>query len=70
MAHPIATRFYDLRCNLGLTQLGFARRYGLPYGVVRDLEQGRHEPVQSLRVLLAAIERDPSGTAEAAKLTW
>jgi putative transcriptional regulator len=66
----LCTRFFDLRCALGLTQAGFADRFGLPYGVVCDLEQGRSQPVQSLRVLLAAIERDPAAIEQAAKSAW
>lgn len=63
-------RFYRLRCDLGLTQKAFADRFGLSYGLVRDLEQGRYAPSRSVLVLLAAIEQDPAAVERAASSLW
>lgn len=49
----------DLRGSLRLTQAGFAERFGLACGTVRDLEQGRCEPSCAMRVLAAVIALDP-----------
>jgi putative transcriptional regulator len=61
-----AKRLYRLRCRLRLTQRAFAERFALPYGVIKDVEQGRFQPVQSFVVLLAAIEAAPEIVAKAA----
>lgn len=50
--------------RLGLSQRAFAARFGLSYSVVRDAEQGAR-PTSALRVIIAAIARDP-GLMEAA----
>lgn len=61
-----AERLWKVRCRLRLTQRQFADRFAIPYGVVTDVEQGRFQPVQSLRVLLAAIDMAPDLVARAA----
>ena len=61
-----AQRIWEIRRRLRLTQREFAARFAIPYGVVKDVEQGRFKPVQSLRVLLAAIDTAPDLVARAA----
>jgi putative transcriptional regulator len=55
-----------LRRRLGIGQIEFANRYKVPLGTLRAREQGRSEPDQSAKVLLAAIVADPDGVARAA----
>ena len=55
-----------LRRRLRLGQIEFANRYRLALGTLRNWEQGRSEPDQSAKVLLAAIAADPDGVARAA----
>ena len=45
--------------RLGLSQRAFAARFGLSYSVVRDAEQGAG-PTAALRLIVAAIARDPT----------
>ena len=45
--------------TLKLDQATFAKRYGLTFGNVKDMEQARRQPVAAARVLVAAIEMDP-----------
>jgi putative transcriptional regulator len=58
-------RVKTLRRALGLTQQGFAARYQIPLGTLRDWEQGRTEPDQPARAYLTVIARDPEGTRRA-----
>lgn len=61
--HLFRLRFRELK----LTQRAFAERFGLSYSVVRDAEQGA-KPSRALRLIVAAIARDPAGMAAAARL--
>jgi putative transcriptional regulator len=56
-----------LRRRLGIAQVVFAQRYGIPLTTLRNWEQGRAEPDRSAKVLLAAIAADPEGVARAAR---
>jgi putative transcriptional regulator len=58
-------RVTTLRRALGLTQEGFAERYQIPLGTLRDWEQGRTEPDQAARAYLNVIAHDPE-SAQAA----
>lgn len=60
--HLFRLRFRSLR----LSQRAFAERFGLSYSVVRDAEQGA-TPSRALRLIVAAIERDPAFMQAAAK---
>jgi DNA-binding transcriptional regulator YiaG len=61
-------RLFRLRFRrLRLTQEGFADRYGLSLGSVKDAEQGRHAPLPAFRLAIAAIEMDPAMMARAAQ---
>lgn len=53
--HLFRLRFRSLK----ITQREFARRFALSYSVVRDAEQGA-KPSASLRLIVAAIARDPA----------
>lgn len=59
-ANAFAQRLHDLRFHtLGIAQGEFADRFGLTFGAVKDLEQGRTQPTRATLLLVAAIERDP-----------
>ena len=58
-------RIKTLRRALALTQEEFAARYHIPFGTVRDWEQGRSEPDQPARAYLTVIARDPEGVRRA-----
>jgi putative transcriptional regulator len=47
------------RSRLRLAQPGFAARFGLSLGTVRDWEQGRSGPDRPAQVLLRVIEAEP-----------
>ncbi|WP_207212385.1 helix-turn-helix domain-containing protein [Sphingobium cupriresistens] len=55
-------RFRELK----LSQRAFAQRYGLGYPTIRDLEQGATKPTPAIRLIVAAIARDPKGMEAAA----
>ena len=52
-------RIKTLRRALALTQDEFAARYHIPWGTLRDWEQGRTEPDQPARAYLKVIAQDP-----------
>ena len=56
-------RFRQLR----LKQADFAERFGLTWGAVKDLEQGRTKPTRAMVLLIAAIEREPALMAKVAE---
>jgi len=58
-------RTKTLRRALGLTQEEFAARYHIPFGTLRDWEQGRCEPDQPARAYLTVIAHDPEGVQRA-----
>jgi len=63
-----AEAIYRLRwTQLGLSQMAFAERYGIPYATVQNIEQGRGQPKPLARLVLAAIELNPQLIANAAK---
>ena len=58
---------------LRMSQRSFADRFGLTLGMVKDQEQSRTAPSRALRVLLVAIELDPSlmrRSADIARERW
>lgn len=61
-------RTKTLRRALSLTQEGFAERYHIPLGTLRDWEQGRCEPDQPARAYLTVIAHDPEGVERALNL--
>lgn len=62
--HLFRLRFRRLK----LSQRAFAERFGLGYPSIRDLEQGVTQPTPAMRLIVAAIARDPAGMEEAAKM--
>ena len=57
-----------IRRALGLSQEDFAARYHIPFGTLRDWEQGRAEPDQAARAYLTVIAREPDLVRRALKL--
>ena len=52
-----------VRRKQGLSQKGFAARYGLPLGTLRDWEQDRRSPDRAAVLLLSLIDREPEFVA-------
>jgi putative transcriptional regulator len=48
-----------VRRKVGLSQVAFARRIGVPVDTVRNWEQGRRAPQGATRALLRIIDRAP-----------
>lgn len=57
-----------IRKRIGLSQDGFARRYGFSPGAVRDWEQHRRVPEAAARTLLTVLDRDPQAVDRALRL--
>ena len=55
--------FTELRRRLGLSQDGFARRYGVPLRTLVEWERGRRVPGAATRAYLTVIARDPERVA-------
>lgn len=53
-----------IRKKLKLSQIAFAKRYGLSVGTVRDWEQKRRSPERAAVVLLSIIDRNPEIVAD------
>ncbi|MDR3567752.1 MAG: hypothetical protein P4L43_06960 [Syntrophobacteraceae bacterium] len=74
-AHPITPdneklmkrtpRVTIVRRALGLSQEGFAARFHIPLGTLRDWEQNRKEPDAAARAYLVVIARNPEAVSEA-----
>ncbi len=62
---PAAVDVRAIRKRLGLTQAGFARRFGFGLATVRDWEQNRYQPDQAARSYLVVIEREPAAVERA-----
>lgn len=54
-----------VRARTGLSQNGFAARYRINVGRLRDLEQGRTRPDSALLAYLAVIDREPEAVGRA-----
>ena len=66
--HPRAAEAVDvksIRARLGLSQAGFAQRFGFAKRTVQDWEQRRRRPEASARVLLTIIDREPEAVERA-----
>lgn len=55
-----------LRRRLGLAQVQFVNRYGIPLSTLRQWEQGVREPDAASRLLLAVVAEDPELVARVA----
>lgn len=56
---PATVDVRAIRDRTGLSQVGFARRFGFSVGAVREWEQGRRQPEAAARVLLLVIASRP-----------
>ena len=56
---PATVDVRAIRDRTGLSQTGFARRFGFSAGTVREWEQGRRQPEAAARVLLLVIASHP-----------
>jgi putative transcriptional regulator len=54
-----------IRRRLKLTQIQFARRFGIPEGTLRDWEQGRRQPEGPARAFLLVIQHEPKAVERA-----
>jgi putative transcriptional regulator len=68
-AAPKVPRAKTLRRALGLTQEEFAACFQIPFGTLRDWEQGKAEPDQSTRAYLRAIAGDAPAVQRALQAT-
>lgn len=57
--HDAAAYARRVRRKVGLSQVVFARRIGVPVDTVRNWEQGRRAPQGPARALLRIIDRAP-----------
>ncbi|WP_428099718.1 helix-turn-helix domain-containing protein [Candidatus Rariloculus sp.] len=48
-----------VRRRLGLTQMEFARRIGVPHETIRNWEQGKRRPTGAARALLKVLDKAP-----------
>jgi putative transcriptional regulator len=60
-----ATYARRVRRKLGLSQVAFARRIGVPVDTVRNWEQGKRAPQGPARALLRIIDRAPDAALHA-----
>ena len=56
-----------IRTNLDLSQIEFARRYGLSPRSLQDWEQGKRKPDSAVRAYLTVIERNHEAVEQALK---
>ena len=54
-----------IRKRQKLSQVAFAKRYGLPTGTIKDWEQNRRQPDRAAMLLLKVIEQAPDMVARA-----
>ncbi len=62
---PAAVDVKAIRGKLGLSQSGFARRYGFSVRTLQDWEIGRSKPPSAARAYLIVIERYPDTVEKA-----
>jgi putative transcriptional regulator len=48
-----------IRAQTGLSQSGFANRFGFSAAAIKEWEQGRRQPEASARILLLVIAKRP-----------
>ena len=54
-----------VRRRVGLTQVEFARRIGVPHETIRNWEQGKRGPTGAARALLRVLDRAPEAALRA-----
>jgi putative transcriptional regulator len=62
---PLHVDVRALREKTGLSQAGFAHRYGLSPRAVQEWEQGRRQPEPAVRAYLTVIDREPEAVVRA-----
>lgn len=60
---PEAIDVRSLRANLHLSQVEFARRFGVPLHSLRRWETGKRQPDAAARAYLSLIGKDPKAVA-------
>ena len=56
---PETVNVKDMRTQMGLSQAGFAARFGLSLHTLRNWEQGKRTPDPAARAYLKVIEKAP-----------
>jgi putative transcriptional regulator len=56
---PESVNVKDIRAGMGLSQAGFAARFGLSLHTLRNWEQGKRTPDPATRAYLKVIEKAP-----------
>jgi putative transcriptional regulator len=59
VTNPRLPEVRAIRRKLGLSQKGFAKRFGFSVRTVQEWEQGRAIPDRAARILLRVIEKSP-----------
>jgi putative transcriptional regulator len=62
---PTDVNVQAIRKRLGLSQVEFAARFGIPPGTLRDWEQNRRRPEGPARALLIVIDKEPEAVSRA-----
>ena len=57
----------SIRKSLGMSQSGFASKFGIAPGTLRDWEQHRKQPDGPARILLMVIKNEPDAVQRALK---
>ena len=57
-----------VRRKLGLSQVGFARRFGFSRATVHNWERGRRSPEAPARAFLTLIDKEPDAVERALKV--
>ena len=52
-------RLYNVRCQLRLTREQFSERFGLPFGTVKSVEDGRFNPLPPMCLVVRILELNP-----------
>jgi putative transcriptional regulator len=63
--HDAAAYARRVRRRVGLSQVAFAKRIGVPVDTVRNWEQGKRAPQGPARALLRIIDRAPEAALQA-----
>lgn len=65
---PVQIDVKAIRTKLGLTQQGFAARFGFNINTLRHWEQGRRLPEGPTRAYLLVIDREPEAVRKALRV--
>ena len=62
---PAVVNVKEIRAQMGLSQTGFASRFGLSLHALRNWEQGKRLPDPAARAYLRVIEKAPDAVMNA-----